>query len=146
MAFTGPIEDRIAIREMYDTYADGANRMDRETWLSAWADDGVWKTHYFEVTGKAEIGAKYDELMAPVTATTFLTQICSIEVDGDTARASAVGQERLMMPGGSFRLTGLNKDKLIRRDGQWQILRRDYLVSVEEAPGVGEVVVQPTPG
>ena len=139
MPFTGPIEDRLAIREMYDSYADGANRMDREAWLSAWAEDAVWKTHYFEVSGIAAIGAKYDELMAPVTATTFLTQICSIEVEGDTARARAIGQERLMMPGGSFRLTGLNEDQLIRRKGRWQILRRDYHVSVEEAPGVGEV-------
>ena len=141
MPFTGSLEDRIAIREMYDTYADGANRMDRETWLSVWADDGVWKTHYFEVTGNAAIAAKYDELMAPVTATTFLSQICSIEVDGDSARSSAIGQERLMMPGGSFRLTGLNQDQLVRRAGQWQILRRDYHVSIEEAPGVGEVAI-----
>ena len=140
MPFTGPLEDRIAIREMYDTYADGANRMDRETWLSAWADDGVWKTHYFEVSGHAGIGAKYDELMAAVTATTFLSQLCSIEVDGDSAKASAIGQERLIMPGGSFRLTGLNQDRLVRRAGRWQILRRDYHVSIEEAPGVGEVV------
>ncbi len=139
MPFTGPVEDRLAIRELYDEYADGANRMDRAAWLSVWADDAEWKTHYFEVTGKAEIGAKYDELMAAVTATTFLTQICSIEVDGEHARASAIGQERLMMPGGSFRLTGLNEDQLVRREGRWLILRRDYHVSVEEAPGVGEV-------
>ena len=140
MPFTGPLEDRIAIREMYDTYADGANRMDRATWLSVWADDGVWHTHYFEQHGLAAIGENYDELMAPVSATTFLTQICSIEIEGDTARASSIGQERLMMPGGSFRLTGLNQDRLVRRGGSWQILRRDYHVSIEEAPGVGEVV------
>ena len=41
MPFTGPLEDRIAIREMYDTYADGANRMDRSTWLGSFAEDGV---------------------------------------------------------------------------------------------------------
>ena len=42
MPFTGPLEDRIAIREMYDSYADGANRMDRAMWLSVWANDAVW--------------------------------------------------------------------------------------------------------
>ena len=140
MPFTGPLEDRIAIREMYDTYADGANRMDRDTWLSVWAEDGVWKTHYFEVAGRAAIAGQYDALMAPVTATTFLSQICSIEIDGDIAKASVIGQERLMMPGGSFRLTGLNQDRLVRRGRRWQILRRDYHVSIEEAPGVDEVV------
>jgi hypothetical protein len=44
------------------------------------------------------------------------------------------------MPGGSFRLTGLNQDRLVRREGRLQILRCDCLVSVEEALGVGEVV------
>ena len=63
--------------------------------------------------------------MAPVSATTFFTQLGSIEVDGDTARASAVCQERLIMPGGSFRLTGRNDDQLVRCSGQWLILRRE---------------------
>lgn len=138
MAFTGPLEERIAIREMYDSYADGANRMDRAAWLSPWAEDGVWKTHYFEVSGRAAIGEKYDELMAPVTATTFFTQVCSIEVSGDTAKASAVCQERLMMPGGSYRLTGRNEDELVQRGGAWQIRNRVYHVMTEEMPGVGE--------
>ena len=34
MGFTGPMEDRLAIRELYDAYADGANRMDRAAWLA----------------------------------------------------------------------------------------------------------------
>jgi len=140
MPFTGPIEDRLAIREMYDTYGDGANRMDRAIWLSVWAEDAVWKTHYFEQSGIAAIGEQYDQLMGPVTATTFFTQLGSIEVNGDTARASATCQERLMMPGGSFRLTGRNDDELVKRGGCWLIQRRTYHVMIEEAPGVGEVV------
>ncbi len=138
MPFTGPLEERIAIREMYDSYADGANRMDREAWLAPWAEDGVWKTHYFEQSGRAAIAAKYDELMARVTATTFFTQLCSVEIDGDTATARAVCQERLMMPGGSYRLTGRNEDQLVRRDGRWQITHRTYHVMTEELPGMGE--------
>jgi ketosteroid isomerase-like protein len=140
MPFTGPLEDRIAIREMYDSYGDGANRMDRALWLSVWADDAVWKTHYFELEGIQAIGEKYDELMAPVSATTFFTQLGSIEVSGDTARASATCAERLIMPGGSFRLTGRNDDVLVRRGGHWLIQRREYFVLIEEAPGDGEVV------
>jgi uncharacterized protein (TIGR02246 family) len=140
MPFNGPLEDRIAIRELYDTYAHGANCMSREIWLSTWADDASWKTHYFEVAGKAAIGAQYDALMAPVSATTFISQLGSVEIAGDTARASSVGQERLMMPGGSFRLTGRNEDELVKREGRWLIHRRVYHVMIEEAPGVGEVV------
>ena len=52
MPFTGPIEERNAIRELYDLYADGANRGDRAAWLGCYAEDAVWKTHYFELTGR----------------------------------------------------------------------------------------------
>lgn len=138
MAFTGAIDDRIAIRELYDAYADGANRMDRAAWLAVWSDDALWKTHYFEQRGIAAIGAQYDELMAPVTATSFITQICAIEVSGDTATARAIAQERLAMPGGSYRLTGRYEDQLVRTDAGWRFAQRDYHVMFEEMPGVGE--------
>ena len=138
MAFTGPIEDRIAIRELYDAYADGANRMDKAAWMDTWAADAVWKTHYFERHGTEAIAAQYDELMAPVTAASFLTQICAIAVAGDTAAARAVCQERLAMPGGSFRLTGRYEDRLERRDGAWRFVHREYHVQFEEPPGQGE--------
>lgn len=138
MAFTGPLEDRLAIRELYDAYADGANRMDREAWLGTWAPDAVWKTHYFECTGIDAIGAKHDELMAPVTTAAFFSQICAIEVNGDVAAARAIAQERLAMPGGSYRLTGRYEDRLERRHGCWRFTRRDYHVMYEEMPGAGE--------
>ena len=138
MPFTGPLEDRIAIRELYDSYADGANRMDRAAWLAPWAADAVWKTHYFEQKGLTAIGEKYDELMAPVTTTSFFTQICSIEVDGDVAKARAIAQERLKMEGGTYRLTGRYEDSLARIDGAWRFTFREYHVMYEELPGVGE--------
>ncbi len=138
MPFTGPLEDRIAIRELYDSYADGANRMDRAAWLAPWAEDAVWKTHYFEQVGIGAIGEKYDELMTPVSTTSFLTQICSIEVDGNTAKARAIAQERLAMEGGSYRLTGRYEDTLERQSGGWRFKFREYQVMFEELPGAGE--------
>ena len=138
MPFTGPVEDRNAIRELYDTYAGGANCMDRATWLSVWTENAVWKTHYFEQAGREAIGRKFDELMAEVTATSFITQIAAIEVAGDTANARAICQERLAMPGGSYRLTGRYEDRLVRLNGQWRFRHREYHVMFEELPGAGE--------
>ena len=138
MPFTGPLEDRVAIRELYDVYADGANRMDRAAWLAPWAVDAVWKTHYFEVAGIAAIGATRDELMAAVTATSFLSQICAIEVSGDHADGRAISQERLAMPGGSYRLTGRYEDRLVRTSDGWRFRHREYHVMFEELPGAGE--------
>lgn len=133
MAFTGPLEDRIAIRELYDAYADGANRGDKAAWLDPWAEDAYWWTHYFEVQGKDAVAATYDQTVDPARAVTFMTQICSIEVDGDAASARAVCQERLVLKtGGSMRLTGLYEDELVRRDGRWLFHRRIYKVITEE--------------
>lgn len=47
MPFTGPAEDKLAIRELYDTYGDASCRGDVETFLTCWADDGRWNTHIF---------------------------------------------------------------------------------------------------
>lgn len=40
MPFPGPMEDRLAIREVYDTYGDASSQGDPETVLSCRADDG----------------------------------------------------------------------------------------------------------
>jgi hypothetical protein len=43
MAFTGPLEDRIAIRELLETYADAVCHVDAEGWGATWAEDGTWE-------------------------------------------------------------------------------------------------------
>lgn len=129
MPFTGPIEDRLAIRDLYDSYADGANRGDREDWLAGWSEDAVWWSHYFELKGRDAIGAKYDEITADIRQTIFMTQICSIEVSGDKAKCRAVCSERLLQNTGcEYQLTGLYEDELERRGGQWLFTRRTYNV------------------
>jgi len=136
MPFTGSFEDRIAIRELYETNADGACRGDRATWLGCFAPDAHWKTHYFDISGHEAIGAKYDEITAGVSDTTFSVQLLSIEVDGETARTRAQQTESLMWPNGStYDLVGLYEDELVRRDGRWLFLGRDYKVKREKAPG-----------
>ena len=132
MPFTGPIEDRLAIRELYDSYADGANRGDRAAWLDCWSDDAIWWCHHFERTGREAIGLQYDQLMASVKQAIFMTQICSIEISGDAAKARAVCSERLLQTaGGEYQLTGRYEDELARCDGQWIFVRRIYHVMQE---------------
>lgn len=135
MPFTGPPEDRAAIRELYETNADGACRNDRATWLGCFAGDARWTTHYFDLTGIDAISAKYDEIVSGVVDTTFFLQIGSIEVSGDTARCRVQQDESLLYGNGSsYDLVGLYEDDLIRRDGRWQFLNRTYRVKRERAP------------
>ena len=39
----GSVEDRLAIRELMETFAVGAMHVDPEIWGSTWAEEGQWK-------------------------------------------------------------------------------------------------------
>lgn len=136
MPFTGPMEDRLAIRELYDTYGDASCRGDVETFLTCWIDDGQWNTHLFTRTGKAELREQWDTLWTGFDKVAFIGNVLSIEVDGDTASCRALAREIINLKGGGvFKLAGLYHDRLTRQGGQWLFAQRDYEVLVEELPG-----------
>lgn len=137
MPFNGSIEDRLAIRELYDSYTDAACRMDRADWLACWSDDAAWWTHYFDVSGKETIAATYDALMGNVETTSFIAQLGHCEIAGDRALARAYAQERLVFRdgAGSHRLVGRYEDELVREQGRWRYARRTYKVMIEEMDG-----------
>ena len=62
MSFTGPLEDRIAIRELHGTYADTAFRSDMAGWLDCWTDDCVWVTPFGEVRGKEAMTEQWNKI------------------------------------------------------------------------------------
>jgi ketosteroid isomerase-like protein len=135
MAFTGPIEDRLAIRELYDTYADVSSRGDVEGWLACFTDDGQWNSHIFRCVGPAELRAQWDQVWANFAKVGFLGQVGSIEVDGDTATCRSVAREVISLKsGGVYKLIGTYDDRIVRRHGQWLFARRDYAPLVEEPP------------
>lgn len=135
MSFSGPVEDRQAIRELYDSYADAGSRADRAGWLDCYAPDARWKSHYFDLRGIEAIAATYDAIMAEVIDTTFFLQMGAIEVDGDTARVRCQQAESLLYPDGTtYDLTGQYEDELVRREGRWRFLDRHYIVKRETAP------------
>lgn len=135
MAFTGPFEDRMAIRELYGMYGDGSARGDRADWLDCWTDDAVWTTHIFTCEGKQAIGAQWDALWANFEKLAFLSDIGAIEVSGDTATGRSVAREIVALKGGGiYKLVGRYDDTFVRRGGRWLFLRRDYQPIAEELP------------
>ena len=58
MPFTGPLEDRLLIRELYDRHTDACWRCDRDDWLSCFAENVRWTTHLFDCSGKEEMREK----------------------------------------------------------------------------------------
>jgi uncharacterized protein (TIGR02246 family) len=135
MAFTGPIEDRLAIRDLYGLYADASSRGDREDWAACWAEDCQWNTHLFARSGNAELREQFDALWANFRSLAFLSEIGTIEVDGDRAMARAVAREIIRLTdGGLYKLVGRYEDQLVRENGKWLFSRRDYQPLVEELP------------
>lgn len=136
MPFTGPPEDRLAIRDLYDTAADASSRGDKEAWMDTYAEDGCeWNSHLFKRAGKAEIAAQWDELWLGFERVGFLGNVGAIEVTGDTARARVTAREIIRLKnGGLFKLIGLYHDELVRVNGEWKFTRRNYEPLVLEAP------------
>jgi len=136
--FTGPREEHLAIRELYESYADGASRRDRATWLGCYAPDARWTTHYFDVSGIEAIGARFDAIMERARDVTFSLQFGGIEVEAEKARCTTYQTESLLYADGStYDLVGRYEDELVRRDGVWRFLNRVYHVKRESIPEAG---------
>jgi ketosteroid isomerase-like protein len=136
MAFTGPIEDRLAIHELYGAAADASSRGDTAAWLGSYAREGAeWNTHLFRHAGIDAIAAQWEELWAGFEKVGFLSTVGAIEVDGDTAQARCTAREIIRLKDGKlFKLIGLYRDGLVRQDGEWKFTVRDYEPLVFEEP------------
>jgi SnoaL-like domain len=136
MPFTGPIEDRLAIQDLYGTAADASSRGDKEAWMDTFArEGGEWNSHLFRNAGMEAIRAQWDELWAGFDKVGFLATVGSIEVDGDTALARCTAREVIrLIDGKVFKLIGLYRDQLVRQDGAWKFTVRDYEPLVFEDP------------
>ena len=130
MAFTGPMEDRLAVRERYDAYADAVSRADTDAYLACWTDDGVRSGVGGACEGRAELLAHWEGIWTVVDRMSFFTQVASIEVDGDRAVARTFCLELLTFRDGESRqVVGHYDDVLRRLDGVWRFASRDYRVA-----------------
>jgi|TARA_B110000902_G_scaffold77774_1_gene92467 uncharacterized protein (TIGR02246 family) len=131
MAFSGPIEDRLAIRELMDIYADAVNQRDAELWGSTWAEGSSWKLPVIpgmeNVAGKENIVAAWNAGMAMFPFIFMSISVGDIQVDGDTATARAYTTEvGTTLDGTEIRPRGQYDDKLIRVDGEWLFIERIF--------------------
>lgn len=133
--FTGPLEDRIAIRELGEIYADGVVRVDADTWATVWADDAHWNLMGMEVDGKDNIVAFWKQAMGGFDAVSFCCAPCAIEVEGDRASGRVQTQEIMRMADGRTRVVGgLYEDLLEKRDGRWVYTSRVFRIVAEYNP------------
>lgn len=135
MPFTGPLEDRILIRELYGRYADASWRGAREDWVACFTEDGRWRSHLFDCRGKTELLATWDSLWKDWTHVAFLSEIGSMEISGDRAKVRSYAREIVQLKNGAiFKLTGHYDDDLVRRNGHWLFASRIYEMKIAEPP------------
>ncbi|WP_242128935.1 nuclear transport factor 2 family protein [Sphingobium sp. Sx8-8] len=130
--YSGPLEDRIAIRELMESYADAVNRHDRDLMASLWAEDGHWDlSHYPElgiVSGRDKVMDLWSSAMPSYPELSFIAMPGMIRVDGDTAEARTYFSEVYSDPenGRDKRARACYTDRLVKRDGEWQFQERIF--------------------
>lgn len=130
--YTGPLEDRIAIRELNEIYADGVVRIDPETWGSVWAEDAHWDLMGMKADGREAIVGFWTQAMTGFKAVSFHCVPSSIEIDGNSAKARCQTQEVMMTKEGKTRVIGgLYEDELEKRDGRWVFTSRVFKIVAE---------------
>lgn len=133
MAYIGPLEDRIAIRELMEAYADAVFRHDAESWAACWIDNAVWDLMGSEVRGLAAIVPAWKGAMAGFRLAGFFVFPGEIVVDGERAQARSHTQEHLIgTDGGVRKIIGLYQDELRKNAGRWGFAVRRYTVLNED--------------
>lgn len=130
MPFTGPIEDRVAIRELLETYADAVTQRDAAAWGATWAADAEWSLpDYPEIgttKGRDAIVAMWIEAMKYYPGIMFEAWPGSIEVSGDRAIMRSYTSEVYDQDGVTKRDRGVYEDVCVRIDGHWLFASRSF--------------------
>jgi uncharacterized protein (TIGR02246 family) len=133
MNFNGPCEDRLAIRDLLDTFADAQTREDEELWASCWADDAVWVTTQGEHRGKDKILAAWLSWndayhRARGICRVTLNQAAFIHVDGLKATGRSYFSVATFSEDtdGPHLFYGMYRDEFVKQEGRWMFQVRIY--------------------
>jgi ketosteroid isomerase-like protein len=128
-AFTGPAQDRLAIRELVDAYADAVCRRDADAWIRTWAPQGRWLIRGVSIVGHDALRSTWLGAMAAYRSVSFSAYPGAIHAEGDTARLRVQTTEWLVPLDGRPRLQhGTYEDELVRVDGCWLFAQRSFTV------------------
>ena len=130
MSFTGPAEDRLAIRELLETYADAVTRCDADAWGATWADDAEWSLpDYPELgttKGRQAIVTMWVEAMKSYPGIMFEAWPGSISINGDKAVMRSYTSEVYDQGDVTMRDRGVYEDMCVKVDGQWYFASRIF--------------------
>jgi len=126
---TGPIEDRLAIRELLEKFSIGCMRKDSDIWGSTWAEDGSWKIDMLDeaAVGKGNVIAAFEKIMPNIEFVSMNSFPAELVIKGDKAHGKSYNKEMIFpKAGGEKILVGCSHDEYVKRDGCWYFLSRAY--------------------
>ncbi|MEE4201346.1 nuclear transport factor 2 family protein [Erythrobacter sp.] len=132
MSLTSAAEDRLAIRNLVETYADAVFRRDAESWIACWSREPTWNLAGTVIEGRETVLGAWQQAMAGFAFVAFFSQIGRIEVSGDDASLRLYTHEFLEKQDGERqRVLGQYDDKLVREDGAWRFATRTFTINKE---------------
>ena len=121
------VEDELALRNLMDRYIDAVNRSDGEAWAATWAENGTWHLMGNEVTGRDNILALWQQMMAGFEFALMMPSSCLFHIDGDSASGHWYLQEHTRdREGNAASVMSRYSDTYSRVDGEWLFQSRHY--------------------
>ena len=132
MSFTGPVEDRLAIRELIDSYNDAVACFDADAWGATWAEDAEWELMGHIVQGRESIVKLWQQTMQSFEFVVFQAAPGAVDVTGNTATGRVFVSEVLQPKGGERRnVQGRYDDTYVKVGSDWCFQTRRYQVLAE---------------
>lgn len=130
MISSGPVEDRLAIRELVESYNDAVMRFDADAWGANWSEDAHWSVPGLaDATGRAAIVRQWQQAMAAFDCVGFFASAGPLVVEQRRANGTWYQQEFLYFKDGTKRVViGRYDDEYIKQSGRWYFQKRSYTV------------------
>jgi ketosteroid isomerase-like protein len=142
MSFIGPFEDRLAIRELVDSYGDAVSRYNAEDWGANWAVDAVWilnLPNLPKVEGRKAIVELWVQAMSAYEWVLMTAKPGEIIVNKDQAAGRFFTSEVTRLKGGEEqRIAGRYDDTYVKIDGRWYFKSRTYKMLHIQSLGIKE--------
>lgn len=120
-------EDRLDIHDLLVRFSHTWDEGDAEGWANCFTDDATYESRRGRIVGKQAIKQYAAAATAPQTYRHFVGNILVTPSDTDENAASVASYllfYQVGAEGHSFKVTALQRDQLVKSNGEWKIRER----------------------